>query len=54
MRPRAEQRPTPRPVPAVRTIRTDEVRYPGATLPPLPDDLQERYRAATADESGRA
>ncbi len=36
--------------PQVRTIRSDEVRYPGATLPPLPDELQERYRAACAAE----
>ncbi len=47
MTPSHRHRPTPRRDPALRTIRTNEVRYPGATLPPLPEDLQERYRAAT-------
>lgn len=35
----------------MRTIRTDEVRYPGHKLPPLPEDLQERYRAAAEAET---
>jgi murein DD-endopeptidase MepM/ murein hydrolase activator NlpD len=52
MTPSHRHRPTPRRDPALKTIRTNEVRYPGATLPPLPDDLQERYRAATTAESG--
>lgn len=32
---------------AVRTIRTNEVRYPGAKLPLIPEELHDRYRAAT-------
>lgn len=51
MRPQRREYTDPRRAGAVRTIRTDEVRYPGATLPPLPDDLQERYAAAMAAEA---
>lgn len=43
--PRPDRAETRRPG-AIRIIRTNEVRYPGAKLPQLPDDLQERYRAA--------
>lgn len=42
--------PEPRRNPAVRTIRTNEVRYPGAKLPDLPPDIEERYRAAMGAE----
>ena len=51
MRPPRGRRTDPRRTDAVRTIRTDVVRHPGHKLPPLPDDLQERYRAAAAAET---
>lgn len=40
------RRTSARPQPETRTIRSNQVRYPGASLPLLPDELQERYRAA--------
>lgn len=51
MTPSRRERAASRRDPAPRTIRTDEVRYPGAKLPPLPQDIEERYRAAMAAEA---
>ena len=51
MRPPRRERTGTRRDGGVRVIRTNEVRYPGVELPPLPDDLQERYRAAMEAES---
>jgi len=51
MRPERTGRSRERRTPNVKTIRTDEVRYPGATLPQLPEDLERRYREAIAAEN---
>ena len=45
MRPHRQERTGARRHSGVRTIRTSEVRYPGAELPPLPDDVQARSQA---------
>jgi murein DD-endopeptidase MepM/ murein hydrolase activator NlpD len=51
MRPPRRERTGKRRDGGVRVIRTNEVRYPGVELPPLPEDLQERYRAAMEAET---
>ncbi len=45
MRPPRRERTGARRDNGVRTIRTNEVRYPGAELPLLPEDVQGRYQA---------